>query len=77
MWRESGILQYRTDASLIDWSVDENEIKQDDKTTKQEETNKDELWLAARRGSLKTVQKMIEQGEEKTKQKTNTNSNNR
>ena len=58
VWTSSGVLQYRTKPSDINWDPFV-EVIEEKKETKAEE---DELWLAARRGSLASVKKFIESG---------------
>jgi hypothetical protein len=58
MWSSSGVLQYRTKPTDINWDsfIEAVEIK------KEAKVEEDELWLAARRGSLKSVKRFVESG---------------
>jgi len=58
MWSSSGVLQYRTKPENINWDpfVEEVVVKAEEKK------DEDELWIAARRGSLQSVKKFIENG---------------
>ena len=59
VWSSSGVMQYRTKPEDINWDVFEEVAEEKKETNKVEE---DELWLAARRGSLDSVKRFIESG---------------
>jgi len=57
-WSSTGVLQYRTKPEDINWDKYEAEVVEQ----KQTKVDEDELWLAARRGSLKSVKQFVESG---------------
>lgn len=57
VWKSSGIIQYRTKPEDINWAA--FEYVEEKKEEKKEE---DELWIAARRGSLASVKRFVESG---------------
>jgi hypothetical protein len=58
IWASSGVLQYRTKPEDINWDKFEEETV----VTQETKVEEDELWLAARRGSLQSVKRFIESG---------------
>jgi hypothetical protein len=66
-WLSSGVLQYRTPVTDIMWEEPTKELAELLETSKKtiinnNEKPRDELWLAARRGSLESVKKFIAEG---------------